>query len=257
MIDKLIGLDLMSVDTRNVSRRVFYKSVIVIVAHRNNYLFPWWPFHGHLDTRLRLLVTFDNVVYLINLLFIEGWERFLDLEHLRGASWLFQSLSIRFSWLLGFHHRLAALEIFWNGVEFILGFGWERRWRRSFLDRDRDRFGNFLVILVCVRCNSWSELRRNFHSESSRFIVSGKRVPLSLVDQWDEVPNGITHAIKVVEFISLTTVNLFIRNILCYEVQRIFDVFRIWGEVFDRSIKWNGVERTTSKVWLSRSLRVI
>ena len=84
-----------------------------------------------------------------------------------------------------------------------------------------------------------------------------KRVPVSLIHQWDKVPDGIANAIKILKVICLGRVHLFIRYIPCYKVQRVFDIFCIWCNMFDGAVQRYGVEVTTLEIWFGWGLRVV
>ena len=65
--------------------RVFHEGIDVVFAYRDNYLFPQGTFGCHLNLRLQLQISFNNVVDLVNFLSIESWKCFFDLENIRRS----------------------------------------------------------------------------------------------------------------------------------------------------------------------------
>ena len=49
-------------------------------------------------------------------------------------------------------------------------------------------------------------------------VLGMKSVPFSLIYQWYEIPNSISHAIKILEIIDFLTVDLFVSNIFWHEI---------------------------------------
>ena len=70
--------------------------------------------------------------------------------------------------VLGF----LGLEVFGDNIYLLLGFGWEGRRGRSFVNRDRGRFGSVLLRITVSRGDAWSEFRRNFGPKRSGFVIS-------------------------------------------------------------------------------------
>ena len=60
-----------------------------------------------------------------------------------------------------------------------------------------------------------------------------------------EVPNGISHAIEIIEVVYFTTIDLFVLNVFGQEIKSDFDILGVWCEMFNWAMKRYGVERTT------------
>ena len=78
-----------------MKRRALYERIDIFPAHRDDDLFSGWTLCCHLDARFWFSLTIDNVVYLINLLSIEGRERFFDFQKFRCVVGHFGCLSVR------------------------------------------------------------------------------------------------------------------------------------------------------------------
>jgi len=101
------------------------------------------------------------------------------------------------------------LEISRDGVDLLLWFGRQRReGRRCFVDGDWVGLWNFLIAIAFSRRDSQSEFRRNFRPKHTGTMISIERIPFSLINQWNKIPNSITHAFELSDivclFISLT-----------------------------------------------------
>ena len=59
------------------------------------------------------------------------------------------------------------------------------------------------------------------------FLISVQYIPSSLIDCRDEISDGITHTIKIVKVINLTTINLFVFDIFGQEIERYFDILGV------------------------------
>jgi len=106
------------------------------------------------------------------------------------------------------------MEIFGDDVDLLLGFSQQRRRRRSFVDRDRSRFRNVLRRVAVGGRNLRSELGRNFSPKGVRLLISEQCIPFRSVNRGDEIPDSISHAIKVIEVIYFITVYLFSLDVL-------------------------------------------
>ena len=76
-------------------------------------------------------------------------------------------------------------------------------------------------------------------------MVSIQYVPSSYIDYQDEVLDGISHAIEIIEVIIFTTIDFFVLNVFGQEIEGNFDILGVWSEVLDGTIKRNRIERTT------------
>jgi len=65
--------------------QVFHEGIDVVFAHGDDYLFSQETFGCHLNLRLQLWISFNNVVDLVNFLSVESWKCFLDLENVRHS----------------------------------------------------------------------------------------------------------------------------------------------------------------------------
>ena len=121
------------------------------------YLRRSWHLGCRLNIQFRLGVVLDNVVYLINLLCIEGQECFLDFEDLRCVCSRFGDLSIWYWWffdfirLLGFAQGFIILKVLGNDIDLSFWFNWERGQWGNLLYCDQDRFGYLLLLLLGER----------------------------------------------------------------------------------------------------------
>ena len=69
-----------------MKRRVLHEKEDIFTTHGDNDLFSRQSFGCHLDTRFGFVLAIDNVVYLIDLVGIEGWEHFLNFQNFRYAN---------------------------------------------------------------------------------------------------------------------------------------------------------------------------
>ena len=54
-----------------------------LLAHGHNDLFMGEALGGHVDLRLRfVIISIDDLLYLINFLILQFWEHLLDFEHI-------------------------------------------------------------------------------------------------------------------------------------------------------------------------------
>ena len=84
-----------------------------------------------------------------------------------------------------------------------------------------------LIILIRYKWNFQSEFCQYFLSKSIRIFVSIEWVPISLIDRRYEVPNFFTYTMEILNIIELWGIDLFIWDILGYEVEGIFNALGI------------------------------
>ena len=123
--------------------------------------------------------------------------------------------------------RRFLVEIFGDDINLLLGFSQQRERRWSFVDCDWSRFRNIFRRVTVSGRNPRSELGQNFSPESVRFLISEQCIPFRSVNRGDELPDSISHAIKVIEFIYFVAIYLFSLDILSQKVKQDFNILGI------------------------------
>ena len=102
------------VQISNMKRQTLHERTDIFPTHRDDYLFSGWTFGCHLDMWFWFDLAIDNVIYLINLLSIEGREHIFDFQNIRRFVGHFSCLSVRFARIVGiaidviFDHRFVG-----------------------------------------------------------------------------------------------------------------------------------------------------
>jgi len=68
-------------------------------------------------------------------------------------------------------------------------------------------------------------------------LVSKKYVLSGCINCRNEVPNGIAHAIEIVDVVNFSTVDLFVLNVFCQEIKGNLDILGVGCKMFDGTMK--------------------
>ena len=227
----------------------------VVVTHRNDDLLSKRTLCGYLDTRFGFGVVFDYVIDLIDFFSINGGKCFLDLDDLRCTDVLFWCLSIQFGCQFRVIIWFAILEVFRDSIDFLLRFCRDRQREMFYLYRLK--LVDFFVVLTNSQLDFQSIFGGNFLPKQVRVIVHVKRVPVSVINWRDKIPNSLTNTFEIFKIIWLQRLDLLVGYVLSHKVKRVLNILCIWTQVFNRFMKQNRVETSILEFWFSRHVGII